>query len=206
MGIVETVPAGRTAKVWNPTLQVPGWSTFTSPLISTAGADTRRGSWILPQLLVSAGIAFAEFGHSGSPEFINGYRLLKFLGREVTTSLDNRDNWDGRGAGDLLPTGVTAQSQYIRDWVKNGVQPAANLDLLDLLAENMQTSADRGAALIATVETLRADYAEVWRDLNATPWEEISETWELREDIDVALSDISTYVSKLERNQALTRD
>jgi len=206
MGSVETVPAGRTAKVWNPTLQVPGWSTFTSPLISTSKADTKRSSWILPQLLVSAGIAFAEFGRSGNPEFINGYRLLKFLGREVTTSLEHRDHWDGSGAGDMLPTGVTAKSQYITDWVKNGVQPAANLDLLDLLLENIQTSADRGAALIATVETLRADYADVWREITATPWEEISETWELREDIDVALSDISTYVSNLGHNQVVTRD
>jgi hypothetical protein len=206
MGVVEVVPTGRTAKVWNPTLQVPGWSTFSSPLISTAGADTRRESWILPQLLVSAGIALAEFGKSGSPEFINGYRLLKFLGREVTTSFENRDHWDGKGSGDMLPTGMTAQSQFIKDWVQNGTKPAPTLDLLRLLQENISTSSDRGAALIATVETLRAEYSGIWNDNQNTAWNDLSETWELREDIDLALSDIGTYVAELHINTSSTSD
>ena len=206
MGVVEKVPTGRTAKVWNPTLQVPGWSTFSSPLISTSGPDTRRESWILPQLLVSAGIALCEFGKSGSPEFINGYRLLKYLGREVTTSFESRDHWDGKGSGDMLPTGVTGQSEFIKNWVQDGIKPAANLDLLRLLGDNLLSGADRGAALIATVETLRAEYAGIWSDTQATAWNDISETWELREDIDLALSDIGTYVAELHIDNSSTSD
>ncbi len=203
---VESVPAGRTAKIWNPTLQVPGWSSFPSPLISTHGVDTKRDSWVLPQLLVSAGIALAEFGKSGSAEFIHGYRLLKFLGRAVTTDFEGRDHWDGKGSGDMLPTGVLAQSQFIKDWVENGTKPAANMELLPLLEKNLVTSSDRGSALIASVETLRSEYASIWESNQATAWNDISETWELREDIDLALNDIGTYVAELHITTATTSD
>jgi hypothetical protein len=203
---VESVPAGRTAKIWNPTLQVPGWSTFPSPLISTAGVDTKRESWILPQLLVSAGIALAEFGKSGSAEFIYGYRLLKYLGREVTTSFEGRDHWDGKGTGDMLPTGMLAQSKFIKEWVENGTKPAASMELLPLLEKNLQASSDRGSALIASVETLRAEYASIWESGQATAWNDLSETWELREDIDLALNDIGTYVAELHITTAITSD
>ena len=203
---VESVPTGRTAKVWNPTLQVPGWSTFPSPFISTAGMDTKRESWILPQLLVSAGIALAEFGKSGSPEFINGYRLLKYLGREVTTSFEGRDHWDGKGSGDMLPTGMHGQSQFVKDWVKNGSKPAVNMELLPLLEKNLLASSDRGAALIASVETLRSEYASIWESGQATAWNDLSETWELKEDIDLALNDIGTYVAELHLTTSTTSD
>jgi hypothetical protein len=39
---VETVPAGRTVQIWNPTLQTPGWSTFPSPLLNTHLEDNKR--------------------------------------------------------------------------------------------------------------------------------------------------------------------
>jgi hypothetical protein len=200
------VPAGRTAKIWNPTLQVPGWSTFTNPLISTSGADTKRESWVLPQLLASAGIALAEFGKSGSAEFIHGYRLLKYLGREVTTSFEGRDHWDGKGSGDMLPTGMAAQSQFLKDWVENGAKPAANMELLPLLEKNLLTSSDRSAALIASVETLRSEYANIWESGKSTAWNDLSETWELHEDVDLALSDIGTYVAELHITTAMTSD
>ena len=206
MGKVETVPAGRTAKVWNPTLQVPGWSTFPSPLISTAAVDTKRESWILPQLLLSAGIALAEFGKSGSLDFIYGYRLLKFLGREVTTSFENRDHWDGKGSGDMLPTAILAQSQYIKDWVEIGTKPANSLEFLPLLQELLDASGDRSKALIAAVEKLRSEYASIWNENQATPWNDLSETWELKEDIDLALSDIGAYVGELHVTTSTTSD
>jgi len=206
MAQVENVPSGRTVKVWNPTLQEPGWSTFPSPLISTSGVDTKRESWVLPQLLVSAGIALADFGKSGSLDFIYGYRLLKFLGREVTTSFENRDHWDGKGSGDMLPTQMTAQSQYIKSWVESGSQPAKSLSLLPLLSEQLVSNPNRGEALIAAVEKLRSEYAGIWEDGRATAWNDLSETWELREDIDLALGDIGTYVSELHITTATTSD
>ena len=206
MSVVEGVTAGRTVKVWNPTLQVPGWSTFPSPLISTAGADTKKDSWVVPQLLVSAGIALADFGKSGDPEYINGYRLLKYLGREVTASFDGRDKWDGRGIGDMLPTGMLSQSTYVKDWVTTGTKPKDSLDLLKLVQSSLDANPDRSAALIAAVEKLRAEYAAIWQEVATVAWNELSETWELREDIDLALSDISNYVSELHVTTSNTSD
>ena len=206
MSVVEGVTAGRTVKVWNPTLQVPGWSTFPSPLISTAGADTKKDSWVVPQLLVSAGIALADFGKSGDPEYINGYRLLKYLCREVTTTFDGRDKWDGRGIGDMLPTGMLSQSTFVKDWVTTGTKPNDSLDLLKLLQSSLDANPDRSAALIASVEKLRTEYATIWQDVATVAWNELSETWELREDIDLALSDISNYVSELHVTTSNTSD
>ena len=206
MSVVEGVTAGRTVKIWNPTLQVPGWSTFPSPLISTAGADTKKDSWVLPQLLVSAGIALSDFGKSGDPEFINGYRLLKYLGREVTTSFDGRDKWDGKGLGDMLPTGMLSQSTYINEWATKGTKPKDSFDLLKLLQSSLDANSDRSAALIATVEKLRAEYAAIWQEVAAVAWNDLSETWELREDIDLALNDISNYVSDLHITTSITSD
>jgi hypothetical protein len=196
LAVVEVFPAGRTVKVWNPTLEVPGWSSFPNPLLPTHHADERR-QWVLPQLLVSAGIALAEFGKSGDPEFIFGYRLLKYLGREVTTTLDGRDQWDGRGSGDALPTGATSQSTYIKDWVITGRKPDDSLELLRLLQSELDKDPDRRAALIATVEKVRAEYAAIWVQDSSVEWQNLPETWELKEDIDLALSDIIGYVKAL---------
>jgi hypothetical protein len=134
-------------------------------------------------LLVSAGIALAEFGKSGDPEFIFGYRLLKYLGREVTTTLDGRDQWDGRGSGDALPTGAISQSTFIKDWVITGRKPDDSLELLRLLQSELDKDPDRRAALIATVEKVRAEYAAIWVQDSSVEWQNLPETWELKEDI-----------------------
>jgi hypothetical protein len=152
---------------------------------------------VLPQLLVSAGIALAEFGNSGDPEFINGYRLLKYLGREVTTTFNGRDHWDGRGTGDILPTGATSQSTLIKEWIATGRKPDDSLDLLTPLQRKLEVNPDRRTALIATVEGLREHYTEIWAEFSNAAWHELPETWELKEDIDLALSDIIEYVKAL---------
>jgi hypothetical protein len=194
---VRRVPVGRSVQIWNPTLETPGWSAFPSPLLNSHHEDLSRDNWVLPQLLVSAGIALAEFGKSGSAESINGYRLLKYLGREVTTSMANRDMWDANGAGDLLPTGARSQSYYLKNWVISGEMPDKNLELLQLLQESLASSDSRSAALIQTVEVIRAQYNDIWNEFSSTAWHSLPETWELKEDIDLALSDIALYVSEL---------
>jgi hypothetical protein len=195
MRVVEYLREGRTVKIWNPTLQVPDWSRFPNPLLATHEADKKMQTWVLPQLLVSAGIALAEFGKSGDPEFINGYRLLKYLGREVTTAFKGRDHWDGNGAGDRLPTGIPSRSTFINDWITAGTKPEDSLDLSQLLETNLGANPDRRAALIATVEVLRGQYTEIWAELSSTPWHMLPETWELKDDIDLALSDIIKYIN-----------
>jgi hypothetical protein len=203
---VETVPAGRTVQIWNPTLQTPGWSTFPSPLLNTHLEDNKRSSWVLPQLLVSAGIALAEFGKSGNPEFINGYKLLKYLGREVTTSMKNRDKWDGNGKGDMLPTGMPGQSTFLKDWVEEGTLPGSNLNLLKLLQASISSNPDRGSALIATLEQLRAEYNGIWQEYSTAAWHKLPETWEIKEDIDQALDDLLNYVQDLHITSSATSD
>jgi hypothetical protein len=194
---VIALPAGRTVQIWNSTLETPDWSSFPSPLLATHREDSRHESWVLPQLLMSAGIALADFGKSGNPEFINGYRLLKFLGREVTTSFKNRDNWDGSGSGDLLPTGERSKSNYLQSWVESGESPYQNGALVTPLQVSLALTPDRAEALIKTIELIRSEYNAIWVKFSDTPWHSLPETWELKEDIDLALSDIALYVNEL---------
>ena len=203
---VRPLPAGRTVQIWNPTLKTPGWSSFPSPLLATHNEDSRHESWVLPQLLMSAGIALAEFGKSGNPEFIHGYRLLKYLGREVTTSFINRDHWDGYGAGDLLPTGERSKSNYLMSWVESGELPHENGELLKVLQASLALTPDRGEALVKTVQLLSTEYKNIWSEMSSRAWHDLPETWELKEDIDHALSDIAEYVSQLRSSSLSTSD
>jgi hypothetical protein len=194
---IENLQVGRSLKIWNTTLEKPDWSTFPSPLLNSHPEDMKRESWLLPQLLMSAGIALANFGKTGNPEFINGYRLLKYLGREVTTSFNGRDQWDGNGLGDMLPSGERSRSSYLKNWVELGDLPSKSHSLNPLLYDSLLASPDRSEALITAIEKIRSQYTEVWANLSDTPWHSLPETWELREDIDSALSDISEYVREL---------
>ncbi len=194
---VESVPVGRTAKIWNPTLEIPDWSSFPSPLLNSHFEDMRRNSWLLPQVLMSAGIALANFGKTGDPEFINGYRLLKYLGREVTTSFKGRDHWDGNGHGDKIPSGERSQSSYLRNWVQFGDLPSGSHPLHRLLLNALDDNPDRKHAFNTAIEELRSQYNEIWEKFSDTPWHSLPETWELKEDIDLALSDIAEYVRNL---------
>ena len=203
---VKPLPAGRTVQIWNPTLKSPDWSSFPSPLLATHNEDSRHESWVLPQLLMSAGIALAEFGKSGNPEFILGYRLLKYLGREVTTSFINRDHWDGYGTGDLLPTGERSKSNYLMSWVKSGELPHENGELLKALQASLALTPDRGEALIKTVQLLSTEYNNIWNEMSSRAWHDLPETWELKEDIDQALRDIAEYVSQLRSSSSSTSD
>jgi hypothetical protein len=203
---VKSLPAGRTVQIWNPTLKTPDWSSFPSPLLATHFEDSQRESWALPQLLMSAGIALANFGKTGNPEFINGYRLLKYLGREVTTSFNNRDHWDGHGAGDLLPTGEPSQSNYLMRWVESGELPNENGELLKVLQASLALTPDRAEALIKTVQLLSTEYKNIWSEISSRAWHDLPETWELKEDIDQALSDIAEYVSHLRSSTSITSD
>lgn len=188
--------AGRTARIWNPTLQVPGWSTFPSPLLPTHQVD-ERNQWVLPQLLVSAGIALAEFGKTGDPDSIAGYRLLKYLGREVTTSFANQDSWDDDGAGDMLPTGLRGKSTLIQDWVKSNIRPVDGPELNGPLQGNLESQESRMQALLKTINETRNFYQSVWKDLEDARWQDTPETWEIKDDIDLALTSINEYVERL---------
>ena len=193
---IKPLAVGRTVEIWNPTLQKPGMSLFPSPLLNTHISDNKRENWVLPQLLTSAGIALAEFGKTGRAEHLHGYRLLKYLGREVTTRRTNRDAWDDNGSGDLLPTGQKSQSTFLADWLATGQKPAEGRELIGLLTKNLQENPDRQQAMLNTIEQIRNEYKQNWASLTATPWYDIPETWELREDIDLVLDDIRDFVQE----------
>ena len=201
---VTPLPTGRTVQIWNPTLETPDWSTFPSPLLATHHEDSQRGSWVLPQLLMSAGIALANFGKTGDTKNIEGYRFLLYLGREVTTSMRNRDQWNLPGSGDLLPTGERSRSQYLKNWVESGESPYLNEELLKELQISLALSPDRAEALIKTVQLISAEHKSIWDTFSETSWHSLPETWELKEDIDLALKDIAAYIIELGSSSSST--
>jgi hypothetical protein len=194
---------GRTVRIWNPTLQSPGWSNFPDPLLNTHPEDANRGNWMLPAILTSAGIALCEFGKTGKTENIEAYKFLLYLGREVTTSIPNRDVWNLPGSGDELPTGELAMSKFLRNWVTDGAKPAER-DLLDMLTVHTSNGDNRGEAMKAAVTELREQYKNAWEEFKNSHWSKMPETWELKDDIDTALDDIYNYVSGLHTVTART--
>ena len=194
---------GRNVQVWNPTLQTPGWSSFPDPLLNTHPEDASRGNWMLPAVLTSAGIAMCEFGKTGNSEKIDAYKFLLYLGREVTTSVPNRDVWNLPGSGTQLPNGSIEMSKYLRDWVTEGVKPA-ELELLDMLSVHVSKGDNRAEALKATVSELREQYTNAWNEFKISAWSKMPETWELKDDIDTALDDIYNYVCGLHTVTART--
>ena len=193
---------GFKAKVWNSTLQTPGWSNFPDPLLDTKKEDATR-LWMLPAILTSAGLALCEFGATGNKDSINAYKFLLYLGREVTTTIPNRDQWSLPGAGDELPTGTREMCSLLRDWISEGKKPS-DRELLNMVAVRLSPGDNRTEAIKGAVEELREQYKNAWETFKNMNWSQIPETWELKDDIDSALADIYNYVSGLHTVTAVT--
>ena len=200
---VDKIATGKTVQIWNPTLQNPGWSSFPEPLLNTHLQDMNR-DWVLPAILTSAGLAMSEFGRTGSTTSIQPYLLLKYIGREVTTQIPNRDKWDANGVGDLLPTQQRSQAAYLKDWLHSGVKPSDSLPLLNLVEDALKTNSDRRGALMQAISTLKTQYENAWKQFEQAPWHQLPETWELKEEIELALSDIFNYVSSVQATVSTT--
>lgn len=188
--------AGRTVRIWNPTLQVPGWSSFPCPLLPTHDRDEEK-RLVIPQLLVSAGIALVEFGKFGNQDSIAGYRLLKYIGREVTTSVGNHDSWDGNGAGDLLPTGLRGKSTLLQDWVKSQIRPIEGPEPMIEFQGNLEDKESRKQVTLNVINEIRKSYQRLWKELEEVSWQNLPESWELKEDIDLALTSIYEFSEQL---------
>jgi hypothetical protein len=193
---IEKLPVGMSAKIWNPTLSTPGVSQFPSPLLSGNLYDNKR-SWLLPSLLASIGLATVEVGQTGRLDALHPYQLLKFIGREITTSVPSRDQWDGNGVGDKLPSGLVSQSSIIADWVTQGTAPSATTPIEQFTGQSSDTPQMRQHALVQAAERVQGEYAEVWTSLADRPWQELPHMWELKEDISTAMLDIRHYVQQL---------
>ena len=109
----------------------------------------------------------------------------------------NRDQWNLPGSGDLLPTGERSRSQYLKNWVESGESPYLNEELLKELQISLALSPDRAEALIKTVQLISAEHKSIWDTFSETSWHSLPETWELKEDIDLALKDIAAYIIEL---------
>jgi hypothetical protein len=203
---IENLPVGKTVKIWNPTMEVPNWNDFPAPLLPTGLEDGKRESWVLPQIFTSAGIALSAFGRTGDLKEINAYKLLKYLGREVTTLLSNRDQWDGRGDGDALPTGVSAKSNILKEWVETGKLPGNTLEPQKTLKSFLSTTTDRSSALKATFEQFKDEYNSIWNEFSTSKWHKLPETWELKDDIELALNDLIDFVESLHITSSTTSD
>jgi hypothetical protein len=55
------------------------------------------------------------------------------------------------------------------------------------------TPMERAQALYSTVERIRENYSQLSKEFEGKPWHETPETWELREEIDLALKDIGDF-------------
>jgi hypothetical protein len=189
---------GRTVSVWNPTLQTPTWSNFPDPLLDMHPADANETGWMLPAIFTSAGLALSKFGKTGDTKHIEAYKILLYLGREITASKDmrNRDEWNLPGSGDLLPTGERKMSTYLRDWVLKGTNLSEH-PLNEMLSSHLAQNDNRGEAMKSTVAELREQYNDNWDQSKFTAWNEVPETWELKQDIEEAFDDIHKYVTGL---------
>ena len=184
-------------KIANPTLTPPGFSSFPVPLLKGSVEDVVNG-FKLTSILTSIGLAMVNYGQTGDQKHLHAYRLLKFLGREVT--VDNRsDNWDNGGDGDLLPNGVPGKSSYLRDWILNGsypivpgliVTPEAGPEGADLVQQ-------RKESICALINTQISWWDEYWEGLRTTDWQDLPNQWEIRTEIRDSLQMIHAYVQKL---------
>ena len=87
-------------------------------------------------------------------------------------------------------------SKFLLNWVKDGTKPAER-DLLDLLNFHTSKGDSRGEAMKAAVTELREQYKNAWEGFKDSHWSHMPETWELKDDIDLAFEDIHKYVSGL---------
>ena len=191
---LERGPRGRSAKIWNPTLGVPGWSPFPDPLLPTHPADMSKQLWMLPQLLLSTGLALVNFGLTGDRTFIDSYRQLILVGSEVSTRATRAHRVSNSGGYETW--NQLGESTYLSDWIQSGAKPVNDLELSTSLAEVHGTPVDRAQALYTSMERIRENYAQFWKEYEDKPWHEMPETWELREEIDLALKDIGDYAKK----------
>lgn len=196
--LIEPVelPVGNSVRIWNANLTIPNWSNFPSPLLVASEAD-QKNKWQLPSVLMSAGLALVELGQTGSHEPVEPYRLLKFLGREVTV-YKGIDKWDSKGAGDTLPNGLQGQSSLIHNWVTSGLLVNPEIKPLKELVECESTVKARVDALANLAQKLEAEYSSFWASLEKKSWADVPQMWELKEDIRESLQAIKDYANSLE--------
>lgn len=181
-------------RVWNSSLPTPGWSAFRDPLPAKRVEDSKR-EWLLPIVLKSIALALCEHGAAGQSQPLEAFEFLLFLGREVTTTSPAENLLGTLGIGNALPNAQLGKSNLISEWLITGVNPSPDGSMNAVLQEKLQSTTDRREALRATIEDIRTGQKTIWQKYESVNWSQLPETWELREDIEQALSDIQDFVS-----------
>jgi hypothetical protein len=194
---IEVGPVGRSARILNPYSSPETWASLPSPLLENGVADFSHTNWLLPGILSSVSIALSEFGKTGNFEEIEAYLILKHLGREITANLGNRDSWDMPGFGDQLPNTSPQMSKFISRWVREGELPMTACKLLPLLQQKIDSGLSNQSALIEVVSNLQSEYSSNWLEYKEAAWFKMPQTWEMREDLELAFNDICNYVRNL---------
>lgn len=73
-----------------------------------------------------------------------------------------------------------------------------------MLTSRLTPGDNRAEALKATLLELSEQYKHAWDEFKLSYWSEMPETWELKDDIDLALHDIHNYVAGLHTITART--
>ena len=148
----------------------------------------------LPEFLLRAGIKLAEFGKTGESQAIETYRSLKHIGREVTTSLMGRDVWDERKMDGVNLVTPFSQSAIVSGWIKDGIKPDQELSLNKRLRECADNPEDRRQALLLTI---KSQSEPAWHRFDGMSWSVTPQIFELKDDMNQAWKDITTYVENL---------
>jgi hypothetical protein len=193
---VEYTERGQVAQLWNSSIMPLRWSAFPIPLPSNSNESTDDKS-LLAAVLKSISIAFCEFGAFDNTQALEPFEYLLFLGREVVApnQVNSPRNSSGFGAGSS--TSQNVHSDIIASWILNGEVPMSENSLNTILRSKLKTSENRKEALCETVDEIRAEHQAHWQTFESVTWSDMPETWELRDDIDLALRDIREFVGKL---------
>jgi hypothetical protein len=185
---------GPLVRIWNPTLPTPDWSNFPFPLPPIKPEDEEK-RWLLPSVLKSSSIALCNFGVTGDSKELQVFKFLLFAGREVTTRIPSRDRWDVSDVGDHLPNGEVSKSTILKNWLDSGSLPSNRERPKFFIGQNDETPKSRADMLKNRVKETQASFNRSWAELANESWFTRPETWELREDIENALTDIQEFLT-----------
>ena len=86
--------------------------------------------------------------------------------------------------------------KILRDWITKGTKPS-QFEVSDMLSGQLTQDGISGRAesLKSTVVEIRNQYKNAWESYKDVTWSKLPETWEIKDDIDIAFEDIVNYVS-----------
>ena len=174
-------------EIWDPEAK---WVAFPYPLLPTHLLDRSP----LPAILKSLSLAIVQAGKLASEQPLIPYMRLKQVGREITT--------DSRFALDLPDPGIPT-SDLIRNWVMTGSVPAGAPEDFELATGDngkypVPTTVDeRRAAVTRRVVELRDQYEEVWASYEGKTWSDLPRIFELKDDVNSALTYLVQYCESL---------